>query len=87
LLGLLASIGIEKTQPFAPDQRRRAILSDAVAVANATARAIAFRPRDASAYRYEGSSWYTPFVGNSYRYERRGVRLLDARTMFFYSPP
>jgi hypothetical protein len=84
LLGLLASIGIEKTQPFAPDQRRRAILSDAVAVANATARAIAFRPRDASAYRYEGSSWYTPFVGNSYRYERRGVRLLDARTMFFY---
>ncbi len=84
LLGLLASIGIEKGKPFAPDPRQRGILTDAVAVANATARALAFRPRDPSAYRYAGSAWYTPFVGNSYLYERRGVRLLDARTMFFY---
>ncbi len=84
LMGLLASIGIEKGKPFAPDPRQRRILTEAVAVANATARAIAFRPRERSAYRYEGSAWYTPFVGNSYRYERRGVRLLDARAMFFY---
>jgi hypothetical protein len=81
---LLASIGIEKGKPFAPEPRERGILTEAVAVANATARAIAFRPRDPSAYRYEGSAWYTPFLGNSYRYERRGVRLLDARAMFFY---
>ena len=84
LLGLLASIGLEKGKPFAPDPQQRGILTDAVAVANATARALAFRPRDRSAYRYEGSAWYTPFIGNSYRYERRGVRLLDARAMFFY---
>ena len=62
----------------------RGILSDAAAVANATARAIAFRHRDPAAYLYEDSGWYTAFVGKSHRYERGGVRMLDARTMFFY---
>ncbi|NNK09505.1 MAG: DUF1254 domain-containing protein [Myxococcales bacterium] len=84
LLGLLASIGIEKGKPFSADTRMRGILSDAAAVANATARAIAFRHRDPAAYLYEDSGWYTSFVGKSHRYERGGVRMLDARTMFFY---
>jgi hypothetical protein len=84
LLGLLSSIGIEKGRRFEPDARARASLSEAAAVANATARALAFRHRDSSAYLYENSGWYTPFVGNSYRFQRRGVRLNDARTMFFY---
>jgi hypothetical protein len=38
-LGLLASIGIEKGKPFAPDARMKKILAEAAAVANATARA------------------------------------------------
>ncbi len=84
LLGLLASIGIEKGEPFSPDPRMRALLSDAASVGNATARAISFRQRDDSAYLYDDSGWFTPFIGNSYRYLRRNVRLLDARTMFFY---
>ena len=41
--GLLASIGIRKGQPFEPDERLRAILIDAAAVANATARATFFK--------------------------------------------
>jgi hypothetical protein len=84
ILGLLASIGIEKGKAFAPDARMRALLSDAARVGNATARAIAFRPRDDAAQRYEGAAWITPFIGNSYRFARRNVRLLDARAMFFY---
>lgn len=84
LLGLMAAIGIEKEKPFSPDVRMRGTLTDAAAVANATARAIGFRHRDPAAYLYEGSGWYTAFVGNSYRFERGGVRMLDARTMFFY---
>ena len=84
ILGLLASIGIEKGKPFTPDARLLALLSDAARVGNATARAIAFRQRDEAAQRYEGSAWSTPFIGNSYRFARRNVRLLDARTMFFY---
>lgn len=84
LLGLLASIGIEKGKPFAPDARMKAILTDAAAVGNATARAIVFRTRDPDAYYYENSAWKTGFIGGSHEFLRDGVRLLDARTMFFY---
>ena len=84
LLGLLSAIGIERGKSFAPNARMRALLTDAVAVGNATARALAFRQRDPSAYLYESSGWYTPFIGNSYRFAKRGARLLDARTTYFY---
>ena len=62
----------------------RASLTEAAAVANATARSLAFRQRGDEAYLYEGSGWFTPFVGKSHQFQRRNVRLLDARTMFFY---
>jgi hypothetical protein len=85
--GLLAAIGIEKGKPFAPDDRMRAILTEAAAVANATARVIAFRNRDPEAYIYEDRRWMTGFVGGDYRWLRdggQGGRHLDARTLFFY---
>lgn len=44
-LGLLASIGIEKGKPFAPDQRMKAILIEAASVGNATARTLTYRTR------------------------------------------
>lgn len=40
LRGLLSSIGIQKGKEFAPDERMKTILTEAVAVGNATARAI-----------------------------------------------
>lgn len=40
IVGLFAAIGIKKRQPFAPDAHMKGILTDAVGVANATARAI-----------------------------------------------
>jgi len=83
-LGLLASIGIEKGRPFSPDERMRALLTDGVAVGNATARAAVFATRDPAAYYYEGSAWKTGFIGGSHEFEIDGVRLLDARTLFFY---
>ena len=85
--GLLASIGISKGTPFAPDDRMRALLTEAAAVANGTARAIAFKTRDPEAYRYPDRRWKTCFIGNDYRWLRDdgvGGRNLDARTMFFY---
>lgn len=85
-LGLLASIGIEKGKPFAPDARMKKILTEAAAVGNATARANAYRSRLTESYFYPDSAWGTPFVGGSYLFERDGVRLLDARSyMFFYA--
>jgi hypothetical protein len=84
-LGVLASIGIEKGKPFAPDERMKKILTESVAVGNATARAILFKSRMKEAYFYRNSAWCTPFIGGSYQFlAQPGVRNLDARTMFFY---
>lgn len=83
-LGLLASIGIEKGKPFAPDERMKQILTEAAAVGSATARALAYRSRMREAYLYPNSAWQSPFVGGSYQFENEGVRLFDARTFFFF---
>ena len=85
LLGQLMAIGIQKGKPFAPDERMKKILTDAVAVGNATARAVSYRPRDPQVYLYPGKAWSTPFVGGSYLFLDDDARLLDARTYFFYN--
>ncbi|MFE8598529.1 DUF1214 domain-containing protein [Archangium violaceum] len=87
LRGLIASIGIEKGRDFDPDDRMKQILTDAVAVGNATARAIDFQTREREAYLYEDSEWKTGFLGSSYKWLKNdglGGRYLDARTLFFY---
>ncbi|MDG2186140.1 MAG: DUF1254 domain-containing protein [Mariniblastus sp.] len=86
--GNLASIGIEKGKSFKPDERMKRILTDAVAVGNATARALAFRPRSKT-IRYYGpkSAWFSAFDGADYRWlidQGKGGRNKDARTLFFY---
>jgi hypothetical protein len=84
-LGLLASIGIEKGKPFAPDERMKKILIEAAAVGNVTARAISFRPRTKDAQLYPDSAWFTPFVGGNHEFlSSPGVRNLDARVQFHY---
>lgn len=83
-VGLFASIGIRKGQDFAPDARMQKILTEAVAVGNATARTIVFDPRDPSAYYYPDRKWFTGFIGGSYLFTNGAELLLDARTLFFY---
>ncbi|NQX87803.1 MAG: DUF1254 domain-containing protein [Halioglobus sp.] len=88
LRGNLAAIGIEKGKVFNPDERMQAILKDGVAIANATARALAFRPRSETIGIYgEDSAWFTAFDGGSYQWlkdDGQGGRNKDARTRFFY---
>ena len=83
LVGLFASIGIKKGQPFQPDERMQEILTDA-AVANATARALSYRPRKKGVYFCPDRQWYTSFSGGSYEFMDQGERVLDNRTMFHY---
>jgi hypothetical protein len=100
ILGQLAAVGIVKGKPFAPDERMRAILEDAIAVGNATARAQLFAPREeeGAAY-YEGSAWWNPLFKGGYEFldpppqitadgvvaaESDGARKLNSRTAFFY---
>jgi hypothetical protein len=83
-VGLFASIGIKKGQSFNPDARMKSILSDAMVVANATARSTLFYSRDSRAQIYSDRNWLAGFVGGSYAFENDGERLLDARTRFHY---
>ncbi|MGS0682787.1 DUF1254 domain-containing protein [Shewanella sp. 125m-7] len=87
LRGLMASIGLQKGKPFAPDEHMTALLTDGVAIGNATARALMFQPRDKATYIYPGRLWKTAFIGGDYRWlidGGEGGRNLDARTYFFY---
>ena len=87
LRGQAAAIGIQKGKPFNPDARMKAILKDAVAVGNATARSIAFKSRDENAYLFAGKQWFTGFIGRDYQWLKdggAGGRNMDARTLFFY---
>lgn len=87
LRGLAAAIGIRKGQKFAPDARMTKLLTDAVAIANGTARAITFRNRDPRVVKYPGSQWKTTFINNDYRWlDGDGMNGMnqDARTFFFY---
>ncbi|MGB5214329.1 MAG: DUF1254 domain-containing protein [Anderseniella sp.] len=82
ILGILASIGIEKGKPFKPDARMQKILKDAANVGSAASRVVLYRSRDPEALVYPNSGWERPWVGNSSTFERKGVRLLNARTRF-----
>jgi len=99
LMGPLAAIGIVKGKPFAPDVRMRKIITEALAVANATSRSLLMHPREADWYYYPGSSWMNYLFITGHEFEtpipeitREGVRVfpptgyrtLDARTNFFY---
>jgi hypothetical protein len=87
LRGLAAAIGIRKGKPFAPDERMTRILTDAIAVGNATARAISFRNRDPRSALFPNSQWRTGFIGGDYRWldgDGMSGRNLDARTNFYY---
>jgi hypothetical protein len=85
--GLAASIGIVKGRAFAPDDRMKKILTDAVTVGSATARAITFRHRDPRAPIFKNNRWTTGFIANDHPRldgdEMAGFNL-DARTCLFY---
>ena len=99
LMGPIAAIGIVKGKPFAPDARMKKILTEAVALANATSRTLFMAPRAADWYYYPGSSWVNQLFVSGYEFETpipeitpegvkpfppTGYRLLDSRTSFFY---
>jgi hypothetical protein len=84
LVGLFAAIGIKKGQPFNPDERMKGLLTEGVAIGNATARAITFAPRKKSAYLYEDRQWNSLFTGGSYEFLDNGERVLDDRIHFHY---
>ena len=86
ILGILASVGIKKGQPFAPDARMKKILTEAADVGAVTVRTIMSQPRDEGFYLFPGKSavWTNPFVGGSHEFLSDGAYLLDARAGFHF---
>lgn len=99
LMGPIAALGIVKGKPFAPDARMKKIMTDGLALANATSRTLFLNPRDPSWFYYPNSSWSNYLFETGYEFEtpipmitREGVkpfpptgyRTMDARTNFFY---
>ncbi len=84
LVGAFASIGIKKGKPFKPDARMKKILTEAAAIANATARAMVYRPRKQSVFYVEDRNWTLPFAGGSHEFMDGGEKVLDDRTLFHY---
>jgi hypothetical protein len=83
-LGYFASIGIQKSQPFAPDGRMKQILTEAAAVGDATARAITYRIRGQEDYYYPNSAWRIPMPGGYQFQEQPGVLSLDDYISYFF---
>ena len=82
-LGMFASIGIQHGKPFDPDDRMRAILTEAAAVGDATVRALTYRFRQREAYYYPDGNWRTAFLGG-YRCEDNGAALLDSAAALYF---
>jgi hypothetical protein len=83
-LGLFASIGIAKGQPFAPDERMKKILTDAANIGAATARTLAFKIRSKEAYYFENSQWRLPFFGGYKFQSSPGVSNLDGAVFYYF---
>ena len=90
--GLFASIGIEKGKPFAPDARMKKILTDAVAIGNATARSILWHPqtdrtmKGIEIYPGQNSAWVGAYLDKNVFFNGKDGKTMnsDARVMFHY---
>ena len=81
-LGFWASLGIEKGRPFAPDARMRAILTEAAAVGDATARTLLHDWSNPDGSWYPDRNWRRGFVGG-HTFSSGGGRDLDASARYF----
>jgi hypothetical protein len=86
-LGLFASTGIVKGQPFTPDQRWKKILADAATIGAVTARTLALKIREPEAFFYPNSSWRLPFFGGYKSEVSLGVANHDGSTFFYLLQP
>jgi len=85
LLGRLASLGIVKGKPFAPDAQMQKIFARAAEEGVAMSRVIAFDSRQSDARVYKDLRWESPFIGNSSTFDPEGYFNLEARTTFHFT--
>ncbi len=84
MLGMLASLGIEKGKPFAPGARTKAILVRAAKKGLKMARVIAFSSRNPRVTAYEGRQWERIFLADSVTFETPTHLDLESRITYTY---
>jgi len=87
VLGLLRSIGIVKGKPFNPDARMKKILTDAAAIAEATARSVTYYPRYAGTYAWRDTegTWVVPFADHDSSWIENGARKIECQLYYHYN--
>ena len=85
--GTIAAIGIVKGKPFNPDDRLKKLLTEAVAIGNAYARANTVFPRDVGQrfYPETASEWVMAFPDKDAFFLKDGARRIDARLWMHYN--
>jgi hypothetical protein len=85
--GAIATVGIVKGQPFAPDERMKKLLTESAALGSATARAITFEPRIGGVYFYPdtGSTWSAFFANRNATFELDGTMQLEAAALYYFN--
>jgi hypothetical protein len=78
----MQSIGIEKGQPFQPDDKTKELLSEAARLGGAIARANTFGPP--KAYYYSGRKWQGTPEGMTYTFLRDDAPQIDDRNNVYY---
>lgn len=80
----MQAIGIEKGKPFKPDEKTRALLSEAVRLGGAMARANTYASRSKDVFYYPDRQWQQTPGGISYTFTRDGAPQIDARNNVYY---
>jgi hypothetical protein len=84
--GMMAAVGIEKGQPFAPDDRMKKVLTDAAAIGNAAARAISYAPRNPGQFVYDDNkTWLMAYANKDTTFTTdTGARDLEGRVFMHF---
>ena len=80
----MQAIGIEKGKPFAPDEKTKALLSEAARIGGAIARANTYASHPATVYYYPNRKWQQMQGGLTYTFARDGAPQIDARNNVYY---
>ncbi|MEJ0002883.1 MAG: hypothetical protein WDN30_03735 [Pararobbsia sp.] len=80
----MQAIGIEKGEPFSPDEHTQALLSEAARLGGAMARANTYASASPGIYYYPDRKWQQSPGGLSYTFTREGAPQIDARNNVYY---
>ena len=80
----MQAIGIEKGQPFQPDDKTRTLLAEAARLGGAIARANTYASSSPDVFYYPDRKWQGVLEGMTYTFTRDGAPQIDARNNVYY---